>query len=526
MEKTNHDWQLLGETHVVDLGFGDDIFNANYDLYSSLSSDSWFKHIWCLCWRFRVKLYFHEDNNPAPIREGDVALMDLFRDSEVFDLQQLQVLQRYRHYKKAFYFSDVVTCDGRSISQFAQQPIEGLSKKVYPHERPRKKDHKLWISALKMISSPNMTLDRPLGRFLSLPTSLDEWYLHPQTDTLYNQMHTVIILYEKVAGGITRATSKKYKYSKRVDSIPPSTLLATVDRQSSDPEIVSLHSTAARPLAPVPVLTFTEALEEYNTPSLWKHMLYSTDPDEWLYNSICNGTTVVVHDGSYMPKMTTEVCSAAVIICDKESGEWLSCVIAEKSSSADNYRGEILGGVMALLLIKAATTGRVEPDYPLNCHCDNMGVVKHAHHPDWTLRENQAQADVLSLMKHITTILSTTVKYHHVKSHQLKHKTFEQLDYISQKNELCDVMAKEHLIYAFLEGDCISDNFPYEQVVFEVDNEKVTSSPTKSIHKYWSFKTARALYHNKKKMHKDHFDLIYWHGMGKVMREYPRMFRV
>ena len=198
-------------------------------------------------------------------------------------------------------------------------------------------------------------------------------------------MHTVIILYEKVAGGITRATSKKYKYSKRVDSIPPSTLLATVDRQSSDPEIVSLHSTAARPLAPVPVLTFTEALEEYNTPSLWKHMLYSTDPDEWLYNSICNGTTVVVHDGSYMPKMTTEVCSAAVIICDKKSGEWLSCVIAEKFSSADNYRGEILGGVMALLLIKAATTGRVEPDHPLNCHCDNMGVVKHAHHPDWTL---------------------------------------------------------------------------------------------------------------------------------------------
>ena len=121
----------------------------------------------------------------------------------------------------------MVTCDGRSITQFAQQPIEGLSKKVYPHERPRKKDHKLWISALKMISSPNMTLTRPLGKFTSMPSStLDEWYLHPQTDTLYNQMHTVIISYEKVAGGITRAASNKYRYSKRVDSIPPSTLLA------------------------------------------------------------------------------------------------------------------------------------------------------------------------------------------------------------------------------------------------------------------------------------------------------------
>ena len=124
-------------------------------------------------------------------------------------------------------------------------------------------------------------------KFLSMPSSLDKWYLHPQTDTLYDQMHTVIILYEKVAGGITRATSNKYRYRKRIDSTPPSTLLATVDRKSSDPEIVSLHSTAARPLAPVPVSTFTEALEEYSTPPSWKHTRDSSDPDEWLYNSIC-----------------------------------------------------------------------------------------------------------------------------------------------------------------------------------------------------------------------------------------------
>lgn len=58
--------QQAYEMFLLDLGFGGDLFNLNYDRYSSLSADGWFKHIWCLCWRFRVQLFFHEDNNFNP----------------------------------------------------------------------------------------------------------------------------------------------------------------------------------------------------------------------------------------------------------------------------------------------------------------------------------------------------------------------------------------------------------------------------------------------------------------------------
>lgn len=517
--------QQAYEMFLLDLGFGGDLFNLNYDRYSSLSADGWFKHIWCLCWRFRVQLFFHEDNNFQPIRQGDKTLMDLFCDSEIFNIAELRVLQRYRHYKKARYVSDIVACDGITILPSALTHSEGISKLTYPHERPTKGDHKLWVSALKAISSPRLVLGNRLGKFLRPPPHLDEWYYDSLQDVLYNSINTVTIRYIKIDGGTTRSSSNRYKYQLPVESTPSDLLLATVVRDDNNPSVVRLHSTALPPTKDE-VSGFWNVLASYNNDSLWRHMDWSKDPEEWLYDSLCNGTTIVVHDGSFMPKLTPDVCSAAVIICDKESGEWLSCTIAEKSSSADNYRGEILGGVTALLLIKAATTGRVNPDPNLNCHCDNMGVVNHANHPDWTLREKQSQADSLALLKHIISILETKIKYHHVQAHQLKNKTFDQLELVPQKNEICDQNAKSRLVQSFLDDDYITGVLPFEQIRLVINDEKVTSSPTQAIHKFWSYKTARALFHNRKIVHKDHFKLIYWPGMGKVMRDFPRMFRV
>ena len=155
-----------------------------------------------------------------------------------------------------------------------------------------------------------------------------------------------------------------------------------------------------------------------------------------------------------------------------------------------------------------------------------MRVVNHANHPDWTLREKQPQADSLALLKHIISILETKVKYHHVQSHQLKNKTFDQLELVPQKNEICDQNAKSRLVQSFLDDDYITGVLPFEQIRLVINDEKVTSSPTQAIHKFWSYKTARALFHNRKIVHKDHFKLIYWPGMGKVMQDFPRMFRV
>lgn len=235
----------------------------------------------------------------------------------------------------------------------------------------------------------------------------------------------------------------------------------------------------------------------------------------------------MIHDGSYMRSMAPDMCSAAVTICRTDSPEMMICVIADRSEDADNYRGEILGAVLGLILIHSVLSCHDPQDETLSCHCDNMGVVKHANKKNEGLAENQAQADVLAVMKHVISIMPCPVQYHHVLGHQLhKGMSLDQLDLPARMNELCDDKAKEHLIRSFLADDVITGPLPYEQFVLLAGKSKITSSPARSIHRWWSYKTARALFHGKKLIDYADFDLIYWKGMGKVMKEYPRMFRV
>ena len=96
-----------------------------------------------------------------------------------------------------------------------------------------------------------------------------------------------------------------------------------------------------------------------------------------------------------MIDLDPDVCSAGFIIhCNKSHQTAIGSVV-EKSSSADNYRGEILGGVMIKLVLRAATQRRSLPYQAPLIHCDNNGVVLHGNEPTRSLKEKQAQADVL-----------------------------------------------------------------------------------------------------------------------------------
>ena len=48
-------------------------------------------------------------------------------------------------------------------------------------------------------------------------------------------------------------------------------------------------------------------------------------------------------------------------------------------------------------------------------------------------------------------------------------------------------------------------------------NQRVTASATDAIYEWNSRQAAKALYDKKGIVSSEHFDLIYWKGMGKVM---------
>ena len=125
-------------------------------------------------------------------------------------------------------------------------------------------------------------------------------------------------------------------------------------------------------------------LASWDNQSLWKHLRIDGGEGGWIYNGLMRGSLIVGHDGSYMPHLANNICACAVVIYCTHTDQYADLTWAEKStkSSANNYRAEILGGIGAQLIIKAAITGRgVTGHQALRIGCDNMGVVRHGNSP-------------------------------------------------------------------------------------------------------------------------------------------------
>jgi hypothetical protein len=82
-----------------------------------------------------------------------------------------------------------------------------------------------------------------------------------------------------------------------------------------------------------------------------------------------------------MKEISPDLCSAAVVIYCTSTSLLCKCTIAEKTGSAGSYLGEILGAILAQLILHAAVQGRMRP-YPVAAiDCDNLGMVRHGNKP-------------------------------------------------------------------------------------------------------------------------------------------------
>ena len=98
------------------------------------------------------------------------------------------------------------------------------------------------------------------------------------------------------------------------------------------------------------------------------------------------GSLAIAHDGSYMPDVSTEVCSAGFLIYCTITKKEARGSVAEYSAEAGNYRGEILGGIMIQLVLRAASRNLVCAQDPV-VNCDNIGVVNHGNSASQPLLE-------------------------------------------------------------------------------------------------------------------------------------------
>eukprot|EP00956_Cyclotella_meneghiniana_P012259 scaffold17423_cov52-Cyclotella_meneghiniana.AAC.3 len=131
--------------------------------------------------------------------------------------------------------------------------------------------------------------------------------------------------------------------------------------------------------------------------------------------------------------------------------------LVDKSHQADNYRGEFLGALGPLLLLRAAFMANPQLDCSharLELYCDNKGVVTHGNQPNVVLKADQVQADLIRLMKTYTRLIPAQLQWIHVMHGHLDTNTpFAQLTIIQQLNVRCNQLARWYLVRAIMTGD-------------------------------------------------------------------------
>ncbi len=224
---------------------------------------------------------------------------------------------------------------------------------------------------------------------------------------------------------------------------------------------------------------FWKHIHSDKNPSLWKNLRCNGD-GLWLREGLCSESLLIVHDESYMKKVSSHVCSAAVMIVCESTGSICKCTIAEYSLSASSYCGEILGAILTQLVLLAVVKGRMGP-YPMVAEdCNNNGVVLHGNKPFHPLPRSQTQPDVLQVMKFLIAHQPFAVHFLYATSHLDNIKEWSECTIKEGINIKVNKLAKKALIHAHLCSTYFDGNFPLEDFTI-FTNRKVTGPDKLSL---------------------------------------------
>ena len=246
----------------------------------------------------------------------------------------------------------------------------------------------------------------------------------------------------------------------------------------------------------------------------------------WIGDGIAAGTLVIAHDGSYMPSLMPDLCSAGVILYCSTSKQWLKASVSERSDASSNYRGELLGAVLSLLILRAASASLDHLSPTTTLHCDNRGVIQHCNSPHTTLPEKQKQSDLIRLLKYLGGTNRTRTIWEWVEGHAVERKGRRHSSLPERLNDQADRLAKTALLSAIAGGHVMTGNFPFEVVKIEISGKRVCGSPRQALEADWGYRSARKLFHDKDILCKDDFHLVWWDGLADAMARYPKMYRV
>jgi hypothetical protein len=198
-----------------------------------------------------------------------------------------------------------------------------------PLKRPSHSDHALWVTALKRKSSEYKLLPFSLGGFVKCLHKAYKWTTsyggtRAHFEMVLNGVQQYIV-YTLTSETNTRSERRFFR-SDNIASLPLP-FYASVSQLSGDQ--IQLHSWVKEYQVPNECKSlFWETILLGNNRSLWRHLCCNDDGTR-IWQGLCSGTLLIIHNGSYMREVSPNICSTVVIIRCTNTGKTCKCTIAK-----------------------------------------------------------------------------------------------------------------------------------------------------------------------------------------------------
>ena len=199
--------------------------------------------------------------------------------------------------------------------------------------------------------------------------------------------------------------------------------------------VVTLHSTAAQPSIPITQTpTVQELLQLTDNDGRWDSFKCNGN-GWWIRDVLLDGTLVMVSNGSYMASRHIGACSGTFVLKYTRTKQKATCSWAEVQKVSDNYRGELLGAIGFLSVIHAifshpsskpslVTADKVKR---IRAWTDCNGVITHGNDTKRNLKQGQAHADLIYVIRNIGDDLTVGVEFKYVQGHSVDHIPYRLL---------------------------------------------------------------------------------------------------
>jgi hypothetical protein len=402
----------------LEIGCTGNPLNEDYATLGPLATEGWVKAVWEQASHYGYKVAFDYPTEELP-RKNDCSLMSIFLERGKTG-KELISLNRCRITHQAKHLSCLSTADGKFLDcTYLSPPLtkEHLSFHRFARKEPMKHHWTIWEQFWRAYCNRFLELPLALGEWHSPSHRIWPWFHDAERDVLYRQNYQELKVYIPLIKQTTR-TGSLYIYLGEVNIIPTKVVPISISSITND--VVSVKGEGpSLPLLRTIRHTFWESLMSRGGVWMWDYIANRLSNPSWMKRALEQGMAILATDGSYSGMCGPHVCGAGWVIACRKSRKILSGSFYKFSSSANAYRGEMLGLVALHTLVLQVCRYYHLLSAKGKTICNSKSALKELSQRCRRIQPGVTQGDIFLTLRSIHQEMpGANLTYEWVKSHQ------------------------------------------------------------------------------------------------------------